>query len=36
MKEYQDYLKQKLGPTAYQEYMKRQAAQMPAQTPARP
>ena len=32
IKEYQDYLKQKLGPTAYEEYMKKQAAQ----TPARP
>jgi regulator of RNase E activity RraA len=31
IKEYQDYLKQKLGPVAYEEYMKRQAAQTPAQ-----
>jgi regulator of RNase E activity RraA len=31
IKEYQDYLKQKLGPVAYEEYMKRQVAQTPAQ-----
>jgi regulator of RNase E activity RraA len=35
IQEYQDYLKQKLGPQAYEEYVKRQAAQMPAQAPVR-
>jgi hypothetical protein len=27
MKEYQDYLKEKLGPARYEEYMKRRSAQ---------
>jgi regulator of RNase E activity RraA len=35
IKEYEDYLKQKLGPQAYEEYMKRQASQEPPQAPAR-
>jgi len=34
LKEYQDYLKQKLGPAAYEEYMKR-PQQGPPQTPVR-
>ena len=35
IKEYEDYLKQKLGSKAYDEYVKRQQ-QMRQQTPARP
>jgi hypothetical protein len=34
LKEYQDYLKQKLGPAAYEEYMKRPQPG-PPQTPVR-